>query len=124
MTILASRSAHQEDVRNLTAMINTSGGMQFFKAIFGAFHIPTLLDCNYVSLVSETIGSDDRGQTAINPIKGFMCLNDAIPTVASQYDSFENAIAIISYHVPVNVSHFPIYTCEIVLMVNNTSLDS
>lgn len=85
-------------------MLNASGGMQFFKAIFGTFHLPNMLDTSFMSLVAEASGLDN-GPAALNPLKGFMCLSDAIPILTGE-NCFENALAILGCHVPVNVRPF------------------
>lgn len=98
------RTGHQDDVRNLTVMLNVAGGIQFFKAIFGGFHFATLLDCNYLTLIAEVNANETNGPAALNPIKGFLCLNDDIPSLNIE-NSFEVALTVIAIHLPVHVSH-------------------
>eukprot|EP01039_Chlorochromonas_danica_P007520 gene7520-8318_t len=96
------RPGHQDDLRNLTVMLNASGGIQFYKAIFGSFHFATLLDCNYLTLIAEANANETNGPAALNPIKGFLCLNDDIPSLNIE-SSFEVALTVIAIHLPVHV---------------------
>lgn len=102
------RVAYQEDVRNLTVMLNASGGNQFFKAIFGQFHFPKLIDTSVLTLLCESSNHEDKGPAALNPVRGFGCLSDSIPLISGD-QVFEAAIIILSFHIPVTVSIMKFY---------------
>lgn len=97
---LLTRPAEGDDARDINTAIQATGGTGFYKAMFSAFHIPTLLDNSYLSLVSRIEGHE----TADNPtvVEGFVAINDSIPLM-SDPSSFDKVIAALKNFIPVNV---------------------
>jgi hypothetical protein len=106
------RAAEQEDVRALTTAINSSGGLSYYKAIFGAFNLPSLIDTSYLALVVEAFPdiqywnqSEDSSsrQSSKGVLQGFLSLNDQMSVLPDDY-SFESIIALLKDYIPVTVS--------------------
>ncbi len=102
---IAVRPAELDDIRHLTTIINSSGGLSFYKAIFGAFHLPALIDLGYLSLIAEAHSSDYGGHDEDKHphIHGFISLNDQMSVVTEEYD-FESMINLVKEYIPVTVS--------------------
>lgn len=91
-----------DDVRDLTSCVNATGGSGFYKAIFGPYHLPSLLDLSYLSLVVENKESD-FGTIKLSNLDGFISVNDSIPLL-TESQSFEHVIEVLKYHIPVSVN--------------------
>lgn len=108
------RQAEVDDVRDLTTMVNSSGGLNFYKAIFGTFHLPSMIDLSYLSLISESMedrGWGQSGEDQVKEVQGFVVLNDQIPAINDD-QGFEFTIKILTDYIPVSVSHFLIYQID------------
>lgn len=110
---LTVRQAEQEDMRHLTAAVNGSGGLSFYKAIFGQFNLPSMIDLGFLSLVVESVAeaeqwneSEDGSSASHAPqgrLQGFLCLNDMMSVVAEEY-SFQAMIDLLKEQIPVTVT--------------------
>lgn len=104
MSSLQCRVSLPDDVRDLTSSVNATGGSGYYKAIFGPYHLPSLLDLSYLSLVVEN-KENELGSGKLSNIEGFIAVNDSIPLM-TESQSFERVIEVLKYHIPVSVSHY------------------
>lgn len=100
---LLTRIAESEDVREINSAIQNTGGPGFYKAMFSSYHLPTLLDTSYLSMVSRIQGHE----TSDNPnlVEGFVSINDSIPLM-SDPQSFDKVLDALKNFIPVNVRQF------------------
>lgn len=113
---LIVRHAEQEDIRHLTTAINGSGGLSFYKAIFGQFHLPSLIDLNFLSLVVESLpeseqwneSEDSVSHGSHGKLQGFLSLNDQMSVVTEEY-TFDAMISLVKEYIPVTVRNTCLY---------------
>lgn len=100
---LLTRIAESDDVREINSAIQNTGGPGFYKAMFSSYHLPTLLDTSYLSMVSRIQGHE----TSDNPnlVEGFVSINDSIPLM-SDPQSFDKVLDALKNFIPVNVRQF------------------
>ena len=102
------RQADVEDARDFTTIINNTGGLNFYKAIFGTFHLPSMIDLSFLSLVSESVedrGWNQPGDDQIKEIQGFAIFNDQVPVIQDD-NGFEFTLNILTSYIPVTVSTY------------------
>lgn len=101
------RPAEIDDIRMITTVMNASGGLSFYRAIFGTFHLPALIDQGYLSLVAESHTSDYSltDSDKQSHIHGFISLNDQMSVVTEEYD-FDSIINLVKEYIPLTVRIF------------------
>ena len=98
--VLLTRAAEIEDVREINFAIQNTGGPGFYKAMFSAYHVPTLLDTSYMSYVSRIEGHETEDNP--NLVEGFVTINDSIPLM-SDPQSYEKVINALKNFIPITV---------------------
>jgi hypothetical protein len=94
-----------DDVRLITTAIDATGGNGFYKAIFGSYNLPSMIDLSYYSLVANIDGHVTNKEENIPFIEGFVSVNDDIPLIPEPR-AFETVINGLKTLLPVNVSLF------------------
>lgn len=126
---LVIRTPDNSDLRDLNLLVNSTGGTGYYKAIFGPFHLQTILDNSYISLLAEYTENDfqktiakyhsgedskDNNDIEIPKSRAFISLNDHIPLINHPL-AFDEAIRIFSGQIPVTVSFiFKLILCIII----------
>jgi hypothetical protein len=89
-----------DDVREINSAIQNTGGPGFYKAMFSSYHLPTLLDTSYLSMVSRIQGHETDDNP--NLVEGFVSINDTIPLMPDP-QSFDKVLDALKNFIPVNV---------------------
>lgn len=97
---LLTRIAESDDVREINSAIQNTGGPGFYKAMFSSYHLPTLLDTSYLSMVSRIQGHETDDNP--NLVEGFVSINDSIPLMPDP-QSFDKVLDALKNFIPVNV---------------------
>ena len=97
---LLTRITESDDVREINSAIQNTGGPGFYKAMFSSYHLPTLLDTSYLSMVSRIQGHETDDNP--NLVEGFVSINDTIPLMPDP-QSFDKVLDALKNFIPVNV---------------------
>jgi hypothetical protein len=98
--VLLTRIADNDDVREINSAIQNTGGPGFYKAMFSAYHLPTIVDTAYLTMVSRIAGHETEDNP--NLVEGFVTINDSIPLIPDPY-GFEKVLDALKNFIPVSV---------------------
>ncbi len=100
---ITTRRADFDDCKGLNSLVENTGGAAIYKASFGQFNFPSVIENSFLSIVvtegfhtSETIQEENY--------VGFMCVNDTC-SVNGDIDSFSDTIGYLKNYLPVHVRY-------------------
>lgn len=101
------RFADQGDVNNINSLIGTLGGNSLFRANFGNFSLPNLVDLtSFFTVFDATLDQENNFYKENVPIQGALSISDNIPLISS--GTFDQIINFFNKKLPLNVSfYFP-----------------
>lgn len=108
-TTISTRRANFEDCKGLGSLIEANGGNSIFRAAFGQFSFPTMIENSFLSLVVSQ-GSVTPNMFEENFV-ALMCINDSV-SLTSDSDTFVKTIDVLSEFLPkIDVSFVLTYLC-------------
>ena len=87
--------------------LNNLGGISLFKATFGQFSLPSVIEYSYLSLVASDL--PENSTEGENVCLGFMALNDSVSCNDADPDTFTDAVEALKLYIPavqVNIVYF------------------
>ncbi len=99
---VSCRKADFDDCKGLNHMVETSGGMSIYKAAFGQFNFPSIVETCFLTLV-VTEGVVNVDSTVDENYVAMMSINDCI-SITGDCNSFSNCINELKQYIPVTVS--------------------
>lgn len=90
--------ATQDIGPSFNKQINNLGGIALFKATFGQFNLPSVIDYSYLSLVASDL--PENSSYGEKTCLGFMALNDSVSCNDADPDIFNDAINAVKLYIP------------------------
>ncbi len=102
------RLTTQDDAKLIIDSVNDgrNGGSGYFRAVFGAYNIPALIDLSVLSLAADekvTKVDTNDSEYISTAFRGFISLDDTISCMPDPH-IFDGAISILKNYISVNVS--------------------
>jgi hypothetical protein len=89
------RRAQFDDVKDVTDVIQKTGGVSIYKATFGTYNLSSMIENSYLTLLS----SDSNKETV-----SYISINDGISIINTDPDAYGKIVAALKNYIPATVS--------------------
>jgi hypothetical protein len=99
---ISVRRAEFDDGKDLSDLVNKTGGASIFKATFGNYNFSSLLENSYLSLMAEEKAEDMDGAWVSKTVS-FVAVSDGVPLI-NDPAAYGKVITALSNYIPATVS--------------------